>query len=459
MPEQPAQLPPPHDSDASPSEDRRRRSLATYEEWRAEPLSPRLRALIALAARDGDRLARQICTLIESTVPGYADAAQTDLRADLLRVARDNVDAWYEGLLSGASPLSPDRVATLTDIARRRMRQGISLGDIMRAYRLGPQRYWLTLLEAVGDDAELQQEVLQKISLNLVRYIDVYAQALFAAYVAEERQHTRSRDRLHRELSSLLFNHPEDIAGFRKLGAALGLDVDMPASAFSFRLRDAPGVALSVEESLDRFATEIGCALGVSADGFLRALHGGHLLIWRSAPPGQLSFEYDRKLATEATTILRAAPDFVAAGIGLPGSGPHGWRVAAEQATRALELQTENRLAANEPHPVSRYSELALIDGAAASENARRFFESITDRLAQEPNLLETLQTYFELKQQRKRVAAELNVHPNTLDHRLSRIEALLDLSLNDVAWLARLQVALQLWARSIEKTSRRQII
>jgi DNA-binding PucR family transcriptional regulator len=64
------------------------------------------------------------------------------------------------------------------------------------------------------------------------------------------------------------------------------------------------------------------------------------------------------------------------------------------------------------------------------------------------------LQTYFDFKQQRKRVAAELDVHPNTLDHRLARIEKLLDLSLQDVAWLARLQVALQLWARSVDKTS-----
>jgi carbohydrate diacid regulator len=48
-----------------------------------------------------------------------------------------------------------------------------------------------------------------------------------------------------------------------------------------------------------------------------------------------------------------------------------------------------------------------------------------------------------------------LNVHPNTLDHRLTRIETLLDLSLNDVAWLARLQVALQLWVRSVAKTPR----
>ena len=72
----------------------------------------------------------------------------------------------------------------------------------------------------------------------------------------------------------------------------------------------------------------------------------------------------------------------------------------------------------------------------------------ITDRLSLEPILLETLQTYFEFKQRRKPVAGELNVHPNTLDYRLARIETLLDLSLDDVTWLARLQVALQWWAR-----------
>ena len=284
-------------------------------------------------------------------------------------------------------------------------------------------------------------------------HVDTHAQTIFEAYVAEERQQVRNRDRLRRELSSLLFSRPGDMAGFRELGAALGLDTDMPATAFSFRLRDPRAVMLRVEESLDRFATEIARALGVSADSFLRALRGDHLLVWRSVPPGHVGFEYDRKLAVQAAAILRVAPDLVAAGVGLPGSGPHGWRIAAEQAMRALKMQAECK-APNDGNAVSCYSQLVLIDGATSSENARRFFESITDRLALEPNLIETLQTYFDFKQQRKRVAAELDVHPNTLDHRLARIEKLLDLSLQDVAWLARLQVALQLWARSVNKAS-----
>ncbi len=144
---------------------------------------------------------------------------------------------------------------------------------------------------------------------------------------------------------------------------------------------------------------------------------------------------------------MSATPDLIAVGVSLSGAGPQGWRVAAEQATRALEMQGEQPLE-DSSQRVSCYSQMLLVEGATATENARHFFESITDRLSLEPNLLETLQTYFEFKQRRKRVAAELNVHPNTLDYRLARIETLLDLSLDDVTWLARLQIALQWWAR-----------
>ena len=435
-------------SDHPPSGDERLLSLVSSDAWQATQLSPRLHALVERVAKDSDNHARRNLDLIVKTIPGYAHAT-SDLRADVQMVARGHLEDWYRALLSGTSPASLDHIASVTDIARRRLHQGISMGDLMRAYRLAFRETWRVLIEAVGNDSELQLELLQKVALNLMVHVDTHAQTIFEAYVAEERQQVRNRDRLRRELSSLLFSRPGDMAGFRELGAALGLDTDMPATAFSFRLRDANAVMLRVDESLDRFATEIARALGVSVDSFLRTLRGDHLLVWRSVPPGHVGFEYDRKLAVQAAAVLRAVPDLIAAGVGLPGSGPHGWRVAAEQAMRALEMQ-----APTDAHTVSCYSELVLIDGAASSENARRFFESITDRLALEPNLLETLQTYFDFKQQRKRVAAELDVHPNTLDHRLARIEKLLDLSLQDVAWLARLQVALQLWARSVDKTS-----
>jgi carbohydrate diacid regulator len=435
-------------SGPAPPSDERLRLDALPNAWKSASLSPRLRALIAVAKQSWERHARHIRDLMESAIPSYAHAKQSDLHADLMKALSFHLGAWYDALLSGESPISQEHIASVAAITRRRVRQGVSMGDLMHAHRLGIREFWNILVETAGDDEELQQELLQKVSLNLMIHIDTHAQIILEVYVAEERQQVRSRDRLRRELSQLLFTRPTDEPGFRELGAALGLDIDAPAAAFAFQLRDARDVMRRVEESLDRIAIEVARALGVSPDSFMRALRGDCLLIWRAAPVDSPGFEYDRKLASQAASVLRATPDLLAAGIGLPGLGPQGWRVAAEQATRALEMQGEKRPTTNEPPLVALYSQVMLVDSATSTENARRFFESIADRLALEPNLLETLRTYFEFKQRRKRVAAELNVHPNTLDYRLARIETLLDLDLDDVSWLARLQVALQWWTR-----------
>jgi sugar diacid utilization regulator len=75
----------------------------------------------------------------------------------------------------------------------------------------------------------------------------------------------------------------------------------------------------------------------------------------------------------------------------------------------------------------------------------QRFLDAMVERLSAEPQLLETLETYLELRQHRKAVSCKLNVHPNTLDHRLQRIETVLGGRFDDVSWLAMLNTALRL--------------
>ncbi len=41
--------------------------------------------------------------------------------------------------------------------------------------------------------------------------------------------------------------------------------------------------------------------------------------------------------------------------------------------------------------------------------------------------------------------AGSLGIHPNTLNYRLDRIEALLDAKIDDPTWIARLFIALRL--------------
>ncbi|WP_080485507.1 helix-turn-helix domain-containing protein [Burkholderia ubonensis] len=47
--------------------------------------------------------------------------------------------------------------------------------------------------------------------------------------------------------------------------------------------------------------------------------------------------------------------------------------------------------------------------------------------------------------QRRKVTAAALDVHPDTLDHRLERIENILGAKLDQAAWIAKLEIALKL--------------
>ena len=74
-----------------------------------------------------------------------------------------------------------------------------------------------------------------------------------------------------------------------------------------------------------------------------------------------------------------------------------------------------------------------------------RYLESFMERLTPEPQLIHTLQAFFEHRQHRKAVAGALNIHPNTLSYRLERIESILDLQLDDIGALTRLHTALRL--------------
>jgi sugar diacid utilization regulator len=111
-----------------------------------------------------------------------------------------------------------------------------------------------------------------------------------------------------------------------------------------------------------------------------------------------------------------------------------------EQAFRALEWGAEGAGAG-----ANRYSEILFVDVASKSDNVQRYLDAMIERLSSEPQLMETLATYLRLHQHRKAVSCELNVHPNTLDHRLQRIETVLGGSFDDVTWLAMLQTALRL--------------
>ncbi len=414
-----------------------------------EALSPRLHALVQSLSLDTEGLIAKVVAVVSDTIPEYTLSADPALPGELREAVTLHLRIWHSCLLA-AQPPDETTLAPVERLARRRVHQGVPLASVLRAFRVGSRGFWVDLIEAAGTDDDLHRELLFKVSPYLLHHFDVIAQAVSQAYTAEQFQHARWRDRLRQELWDVVWARPDDSDAFRRHGEALGVDTWSPHCALVLRLAGATDPHARLEGAVDRLLARVAPCLGINTDSCMRALHREHLVLWLPVLRGETPVDTDRRLATRAGELIAQSQTAIAAGVGLPGAGPRGWRLSMDQAFRALESAAPPgaRSAAR------RYSEILLDDAASTSENVQRYLDSMIERLSAEPQLLETLETYLELRQHRKAVASRLEVHPNTLDHRLQRIETLLGGRFDDVSWLALLNTALRLRRRAAQSRS-----
>mgnify|MGYP001941661511 CR=1 FL=1 len=324
-------------------------------------------------------------------------------------------------------------------MATHRVHQGISLANLLRAYRVGSSEIWSVMLDAVAGRPELHREMLYTVSPFLMSHFDRMAREIAMAYANEMSQTARWRHRLRSEIWNVIRNRPDDVDTFRKHCEALGLDGTVPFCAVALRIKEFPELSSRLESLLDPIVASAARVLRIARRRLFRVVHADVLLVWAPLPGAMSALDFDRQLQDDAERIVRGASNIDVAGIGLPGAGPQGWGASSEQALKAAQL--------GRPGAESRvclYSEIALDDAVGQDENTIRYFEAMVERLANEPNLLETLEAYFQNRQHRKATAGALDVHPNTLDYRLGRIETVLGARLDEPSWVARLHTALR---------------
>lgn len=398
--------------------------------------SPRLATVLEQLAQDPAPLVDRVMAQLRIDIPDYEQAP-----AAVLRDVRDSIAfmhrVWYETILSGAPPSA----ATLDSVAasgRRRVHQGVPLDALLRAFRLGSKQVWAGVLEGAGDDAELHHELLFNISPYVFDHFDLMAQTIAQAYGAEQLLRARWRDALAHELCSILFNRPDNEEGFRRNAEALGLDPGAAHCALSLRLNRSDAAPAELEGEVERLMVSVARVLRLQAEHMLHTLHRGQVLLWLPLIHGETVVAGEQRLAGQAAMVVENCLVVTAVGIGLPASGARGWRASADQALKALEYGI------GQGETVLRYADIALNDAVAAADNVTRYFDALVERLSQE-SLLLTLETYFERRQHRKATAAALDIHPNTLNYRLERIEAVLGAKLDEVGWLAKLHTALRL--------------
>lgn len=408
-------------------------------------LSPRLRAIVKTLAADAPTLTRRLVETLHGSITDYSGLHDPQALEDVQRSCRLNVDLWYSALLSGKPP-TPVQLDEVAAYGRHRVRQGVSVAALLQAFRVGTWLFWETLLEGAAHDAEMNRELLHKVSPYNLYHFDLLGQTVSRAYTAEQNRQHRWRDRLRYELCDIIYSNADQLDSFREKSQALGMDAAAPHAALAVKLRDEVVTQLGKNaDAEDGLAPLLAAAVGSRepqvVEGMLWTRRHDHLLIWQPLPAHEARANGEGLILERAAAAVASCEEILAVGLGFPETGPLGWRRSAEQSIKAIELGSRVGAAAT----VFRYADIALEDLVSGSESFARHCEQLMGRLAMEPELLDTLTAYFEHRQQRKPASYALDIHPNTLTYRLHRIETLLDVRLDEAGCIAMLHTALRL--------------
>lgn len=299
------------------------------------------------------------------------------LRSDVADVLE-----WIVETVDGAT-LDPQALhADIWDTAARRARQGIAYSDVLASYDL-PWMVCLRSLFATADTADQP---------TLVRLLQVGAE-----FSGRELMH----DAYYTELGRLS-------GGSVRAEALLGggdLAPDETGSGFwvlVVRPPHAPPVAW-VPPALPA--------------GSVAAARPDHLVVVSEAPPARWQ---DRPPPVVQEAYRLVAADFP------------GCTACAEYAAGADTIPAAHRnaaAAARMASPLARrplaVSEVAVDLAVAADPETAAGVLSVLSALDRHPDLTRTLEMFYETDMDRLKVADSLNLHRNTVNYRLTRVETL----------------------------------
>jgi sugar diacid utilization regulator len=353
-------------------------------------------------------LARRMVQTFLDELPIYRLLPREQLDGEITRICEENLRVFFDTLLDDRSP-SAEELAEPRVSAARRAQERVPLDAVLAAYHIGGRIGWAELVAEARPDETAE---LVSAADRVQRYIAVVTGAVATAYL-EERQsiHGEERDAV-RGLAAALLAGQETAALAARLGVVLAPSYVVLAIALGEnRDERAAGVAAAVaaRRKVRRVQERLDGAAGEPVLGLLDASGGTALLPAGSVPPDGLS-ALVQELQSAAGTEVRAAATAPVTCEQLPQ--------AAEQAHDVL------RLCRRLGRPPGLYTlrdvllEYQLTRPSVALDELRALLEP----LERNPDLLLTLAAYLAEDTDRRRTAAALHVHPNTLDYRLKRI-------------------------------------
>jgi hypothetical protein len=344
---------------------------------------------------DVDELARRMVAVFRDSIPAYSKLPEALLRGEIEGMTRRNVGLFLRSMADDRAA-SPDELEPFCESARQRAAEGLPIEDLLRAYRLGGRLTWEALSTAATPD---EHAALIPGVARMMAYVDQVSNAVTAAYV-DERRHLVSDDerRVHELFAALQVRGPLDPDTI-ELARRIGFPVKDRYVPFAIGTGGTGQIAASLR-----------------ADGILAVPEGDRvtgLLDHGLLPAGELRAIGPPTPRAELSAVLDDLRLLIDIG---RATGTRG-DLAVTDLVPELMLARSRHLG-------------VLVEDAV--------FGPLKDDQAT------TLDVFYDAGADRRRAAAALHVHPNTLDYRLRRIEEATGLKFNNPGNLVLMALAVR---------------
>jgi hypothetical protein len=369
-----------------------------------------------------DAITDEILTTIAREVPEYARPLEGSFGRGVRTGVTEALRQFVALIRSPSGARGPGREVYVA-LGRGELRQGRTLDSLQSAYRVGARVAWRRVAEAARQ-AGVDAEVLSLLAESIFAFIEELSADSVEGY-SEARSHREGeRRRRERELALLLLlrEPPAEEADVRAAAAAVGWRIPRSAAAIACAEADLERIARRLPaDALVATHEGEGCAVVPDPEGpgrpaeLAAALAGRGAALGPAVPVTELAASW---------SLARAALRGVEAGA-LTAAGPGA--LAADDVLVDL-LLFEGR---------------ALVDRIAARRLAA--LEQLTPKARR--RLEETALAYTREGGNAAAMARALDLHPQTVRYRLTRLRDLLGEQLDDPD--ARLELELALRAQS----------
>ncbi|MGY1740340.1 MULTISPECIES: PucR family transcriptional regulator [unclassified Blastococcus] len=375
-----------------------------------------------------DAMVDRMVDVLLRTEPAYRELDLVELR----RSTRAGMAGGIRSLVGAASGTREVHTVEAREVGRRRAAQGIPLEAVLRAYRLGGQITWETLLAVARDSGAANDTLLVEIAGSVWRTNDVECAAVAEGYRDEQRRMDSVDDAARRQvLDGLLDGRGGDPAFVRAASELLGMPLEGRLLAV-VALPDAEGRGSLVDP----------------AAGLLRR---GVRSVWGERSGGQAGVvALGPRRSTDVLGWLRAmagGPVGVSAEVEGAAGVATAYRLA-ETAARTLPTGTSQVVTIDDRLPEALLSNSPEISSRLVGQSLGGLLDLPED---EQSVLLDTLAAFLAADGSPTRAADELYCHRNTVMHRLRRIESVTGRKVTDprarLLWQLALLIAPQLRA------------